>query len=132
MGRGTGCGGVRPATAAVRLCGDARPRPPPPGTDPDDWLTVNVFTPDPGAARLPVMVWIYGGAYRTGSSSLPGYDGTPLARQNVVLVTFNHRIGVEGFAHLPERRPTGGCWTRSRRCAGSRRTSPRSAATRTA
>ena len=49
-----------------------------PGTDPDDWLTVNVFTPDPGAAGLPVMVWIYGGAYRAGSSSLPGYDGTPL------------------------------------------------------
>jgi para-nitrobenzyl esterase len=74
---------------------------PPPGADPDDWLTVNVFTPDPGAAGLPVMVWIYGGAYRAGSSSLPGYDGTPLARQNVVLVTFNHRVGVEGYAHLP-------------------------------
>jgi len=41
---------------------------PAPGTDPDDWLTVNVFTPDPGAAGLPVMVWIYGGAYRAGSS----------------------------------------------------------------
>ncbi|HJY94269.1 MAG TPA: carboxylesterase family protein [Streptosporangiaceae bacterium] len=71
------------------------------GTDPDDWLTVNVFTPDPGAAGLPVMVWIYGGAYRAGSSSLPGYDGTPLARQGVVLVTFNHRVGVEGYAQLP-------------------------------
>jgi para-nitrobenzyl esterase len=75
--------------------------PPPPGADPDDWLTVNVFTPDPGAAGLPVMVWIYGGAYRAGASSLPGYDGTPLARQNVVLVTFNHRVGVEGYAYLP-------------------------------
>jgi para-nitrobenzyl esterase len=74
--------------------------PPPPGADPDDWLTVNVFTPDPGTARLPVLVWIYGGAYRAGSSSLPGYDGTPLARQNVVLVTFNYRVGVEGYAHL--------------------------------
>jgi para-nitrobenzyl esterase len=72
-----------------------------PGTDPDDWLTVNVFTPDPGAAGLPVMVWIYGGAYRAGSSSLPGYDGTPLARRGVVLVTFNHRVGVEGYAQLP-------------------------------
>ena len=72
-----------------------------PGADPDDWLTVNVFTPDPGAAGLPVLVWIYGGAYRAGSSSLPGYDGTPLARQNLVLVTFNHRVGVEGYAHLP-------------------------------
>jgi para-nitrobenzyl esterase len=78
------------------------PAPPgPPGADPDDWLTVNVFTPDPGAAGLPVMVWIYGGAYRAGASNLPGYDGTPLARQDVVLVTFNHRVGVEGYAHLP-------------------------------
>jgi para-nitrobenzyl esterase len=74
---------------------------PAPGTDPDEWLTVNVFSPDPGAAGLPVMVWIYGGAYRAGASSLPGYDGTPLARQNLVLVTFNHRVGVEGYAYLP-------------------------------
>ncbi|MGH3195851.1 MAG: carboxylesterase/lipase family protein [Streptosporangiaceae bacterium] len=72
-----------------------------PGADPDDWLTVNVFSPDLGAAGLPVMVWIYGGAYRFGASSLLGYDGTPLARQNVVVVTFNHRIGVEGYAYLP-------------------------------
>ena len=72
-----------------------------PDADPDDWLTVNVFSPDLGAARLPVMVWIYGGAYRFGASSLLGYDGTPLARQNVVVVTFNHRIGVEGYAYLP-------------------------------
>ena len=75
--------------------------PPAPGADPDDWLTVNVFSPDLGAARLPVMVWIYGGAYRSGTSSLLGYDGAPLARQNVVVVTFNHRIGVEGYAYLP-------------------------------
>ena len=75
--------------------------PPAPGADPDDWLTVNVFSPDLGAARLPVMVWIYGGAYRFGASSLLGYDGAPLARQNVVVVTFNHRIGVEGYAYLP-------------------------------
>jgi len=74
---------------------------PPPGADPGDWLTVNVYTPDPGAAGLPVMVWIYGGAYRAGASNLPGYDGTPLALQGVVLVTFNHRVGVEGYAHLP-------------------------------
>ena len=75
--------------------------PPAPDADPDDWLTVNVFSPDLGAAGLPVMVWIYGGAYRFGASSLLDYDGTPLARQNVVVVTFNHRIGVEGYAYLP-------------------------------
>jgi para-nitrobenzyl esterase len=76
---------------------------PAPGTDPYDWLTVNVFTPDPdpGTPGLPVMVWIYGGAYRAGASSVPGYDGTRLASQNVVLVTFNHRVGVEGYAYLP-------------------------------
>jgi len=72
-----------------------------PGADPDDWLTVNVFSPDLGAAGLPVMVWIYGGAYRSGASSLIGYDGTLLARQNVLVVTFNYRIGVEGYAYLP-------------------------------
>jgi para-nitrobenzyl esterase len=74
---------------------------PAPGQDPDDWLTVNVFTPDAGAAGLPVMVWIYGGAYRAGAASVPGYDGTRFAQENVVLVTFNHRVGVEGYAHLP-------------------------------
>ena len=72
-----------------------------PGADPDDWLTVNVFSPDPGGAGLPVMVWIYGGGYRFGVSSQVVYDGTALARQNVVVVTFNHRVGVEGYAHLP-------------------------------
>jgi para-nitrobenzyl esterase len=72
-----------------------------PDADPDDWLTVNVFSPDLGAGGLPVMVWIYGGGYRFGASSLLGYDGTLLARQNVVVVTFNHRIGVEGYAYLP-------------------------------
>jgi para-nitrobenzyl esterase len=74
----------------------------PPGTDPDDWLTVNVWTPSPGASEgLPVLVWIYGGAYRIGSSSQPSYDGATLARAGLVVVTFNHRIGVEGYAHLP-------------------------------
>ena len=72
-----------------------------PGADPDDWLTVNVFSPDLGSAGLPVMVWIYGGAYRFGASSLVGYDGSALARQDVVVVTFNHRVGVEGYAYLP-------------------------------
>src|SRR3981189_2198631 len=52
-------------------------------------------------AGLPVMVWIYGGGYRFGASSQVVYDGTALARQNVVVVTFNHRVGVEGYAYLP-------------------------------
>jgi para-nitrobenzyl esterase len=65
----------------------------------DDWLTLNVWTPDPGA-RLPVMVWIQGGAYAIGMSGLPEYDGSRLARDGVVLVTFNYRVGVEGFGQI--------------------------------
>jgi len=71
-----------------------------------DCLTVNVWSPDL-AANLPVMVWIYGGAFLVGSASQPVFDGANLARDGVVVVTFNHRVGVEGFASLdgaPENR----------------------------
>ncbi|MEU6997970.1 carboxylesterase family protein [Nonomuraea sp. NPDC046570] len=63
-----------------------------------DCLTVNVWTPDLGGSGLPVMVWIYGGAYRTGSADHPVYDGARLAGDGVVVVTFNYRVSVEGFA----------------------------------
>jgi para-nitrobenzyl esterase len=66
----------------------------------DDWLTVNVWTPDPGAAGLPVMFWIYGGAYRFGSSADSAYDAAALARTGTVVVTANHRVGIEGYADL--------------------------------
>ncbi|MGW7084696.1 carboxylesterase/lipase family protein [Streptomyces sp. NPDC054871] len=68
----------------------------------DDWLTVNVWSPDPGpAAGLPVMVWIQGGAYTIGMSGLPEYDGGRLAREGgVVVVTFNYRVGLEGFGQI--------------------------------
>jgi para-nitrobenzyl esterase len=62
----------------------------------EDWLTVNVWSPDL-RGRLPVMVWIQGGAYRFGRSGLPEYDGSNLAHGGVVLVTFNYRVGLEGF-----------------------------------
>ena len=65
------------------------------------WLTVNVWTPYPGADRLPVMVWIYGGAYMFGASSEPGYDGTPFAQAGAVFVSLNYRVGAEGVAQLP-------------------------------
>lgn len=68
----------------------------------EDWLTVNVWSPDLGAgAGLPVMVWIQGGAYVIGMSGLPEYDGGRLAREGgVVVVTFNYRVGIEGFAQI--------------------------------
>ncbi|GAB3575883.1 carboxylesterase family protein [Amycolatopsis endophytica] len=69
--------------------------------DEDASLSVNVWTPDPGGAGLPVMVWIYGGAYLMGTSSQAEYDGTNLARDGVVVVSFNYRVGIEGFGWLP-------------------------------
>lgn len=68
----------------------------------DEWLTVNVWSPGPEpGAGLPVMVWIQGGGYVMGMSSLPEYDGSRLARDGgVVVVTFNHRVGVEGFGQI--------------------------------
>ncbi|WP_404961487.1 carboxylesterase/lipase family protein [Streptomyces sp. 147326] len=68
----------------------------------DDWLTVNVWSPEPGpGAGLPVMVWIQGGAYSIGMSGLPEYDGGRLARDGgVVVVTFNYRVGLEGFGQI--------------------------------
>jgi para-nitrobenzyl esterase len=66
----------------------------------EGWLTLNVWTPDP-TANLPVMVWIQGGGYLFGTSGLPEYDGGRLARDGgVVLVTFNYRVGIEGFAQI--------------------------------
>jgi para-nitrobenzyl esterase len=68
----------------------------------DDWLTVNVWTPDSGATGLPVMVWIHGGAFSNGNSAIPEYDGHAFARDGVVLVSINYRLGVDGFALLPD------------------------------
>lgn len=63
-----------------------------------DYLTVNVWTPEVGAAGLPVMVWIHGGAFTRGSNAIPVYDGSAFARDGVVLVAINYRLGISGFA----------------------------------
>ncbi|WP_200301813.1 carboxylesterase/lipase family protein [Streptomyces adelaidensis] len=69
----------------------------------DDCLNLNVWTPEPGrAARLPVMVWIHGGALTRGSSAVPVYDGSRFARDGVVLVSLNYRLGVEGYGLFPD------------------------------
>jgi para-nitrobenzyl esterase len=75
---------------------DPAPRPDTTG----EWLTVNVWTPDPAARTLPVMVWIHGGAYLFGSAG-PGYDGTAFANAGTVFVSCNYRLGMEGFAQIP-------------------------------
>ena len=66
----------------------------------EDCLNLNIWSPDLGQARLPVMVWIFGGAFRNGSGAVPTYDGTHFARDGVVCVTFNYRLGVDGFLSL--------------------------------
>ncbi len=68
----------------------------------EDCLYLNVWTPaeNPGE-RLPVMVWIHGGAFIIGTGSLPIYDGHYLAEKGVVVVTINYRVGPFGFLAHP-------------------------------
>ncbi|AFU04705.1 carboxylesterase/lipase family protein [Nocardia brasiliensis] len=70
--------------------------------DSTDCLTVNVWTPDIGNSRLPVMVWFYGGAFRFGGTSNPQYDGAVLAHDGVVVVTVNYRVGYEGYGWVED------------------------------
>ncbi len=82
------------------------------GTKPnEDCLYLNVWTPvDRTSARLPVMVWIYGGGFVNGGSSPAVYDGSHFAENGVVLVSFNYRVGRFGFfAHpaLTKENPSG-------------------------
>lgn len=78
----------------------------PPGTtakSSEDCLFLNLWRPADTAAdaKLPVMVWIYGGAFVMGSGAQPSYDGAAFARRNVILVTLNYRVGRFGFFAHP-------------------------------
>lgn len=67
----------------------------------DDILSVNVWTPSPGSdAKLPVIVWIHGGGFISGSPASPWYDGRAFARDGVVLVTLSYRLGFRGFGWI--------------------------------
>ncbi|MBY8839787.1 carboxylesterase/lipase family protein [Streptomyces sp. SP2-10] len=75
----------------------------------DDCLNLNVWTPEPGPdARLPVLVWLHGGALTRGSSAVPVYDGSAFARDGVVFVSVNYRLGVEGYGLFPDAPPNPG------------------------
>jgi|KBSMisStandDraft_5_1062788.scaffolds.fasta_scaffold119781_2 para-nitrobenzyl esterase len=75
-----------------------------PGPVSEDCLLLNVWTP--GAARnqrRPVMVWLHGGGFRTGSGNSVFYEGKSLAQKHgVVVVTVTHRLNVFGFLHLAQ------------------------------
>ncbi len=74
----------------------------------EDCLTVAIWTPSPDPqARLPVLVFIHGGAFLTGSGSLPAYDGASLAARGAVVVTVNYRLGIFGWLRAPELGSTG-------------------------
>ena len=65
----------------------------------DDYLNVSVWAPADGGS-LPVMVWLPGGAFVRGANSIAVYDGSAFARDGVVLVSVNYRLGAPGFAVL--------------------------------
>ncbi|OWP22366.1 carboxylesterase [Microbacterium sp. AISO3] len=65
----------------------------------DDILTVNVWAPV-GAADAPVVLWLHGGALERGAAAQTIYDGTTFARDGIVFVSANYRLGVEGFSVL--------------------------------
>ncbi len=67
----------------------------------EDCLTLNIWSGDLGATGQPVMVWIPGGMYEYhGTGACPWYDGAAFARDGVVCVTINYRVGAEGFLYL--------------------------------
>ncbi|MDX3054380.1 carboxylesterase family protein [Streptomyces sp. NE06-03E] len=66
-----------------------------------DYLTLNVWTPRTTPPGAPVMVFVHGGGFVAGSNRSPLYDGSRFARDGVVLVTVNYRLGIPGFLDLP-------------------------------
>ena len=68
----------------------------------EDCLNLNIWSPDLGSARLPVMVWIHGGAFELGTGATACYDGSHFARDGIVCVTINYRVGADGFLYLGE------------------------------
>jgi para-nitrobenzyl esterase len=106
--------GVRPADAL----GPTAPKPrysppidvllPEPTIAGEDCLNLNVWTPDHHASGLPVVVWIHGGSFVNGTGAAPRYDGAAFARDGVVCVTINYRLGVDGFALLRDAVPNRG------------------------
>lgn len=113
-GADTGPGRFRPPVPPPpwrdpRPCVDFGPASPQRGNEPnpsEDCLRLNVWTPGPDAGRRPVIVYIHGGAYSTGSGSSALTDGARLAaRGDVVVVTLNHRLGPLGYASLARLAP---------------------------
>ena len=103
--------GVRPAQAFGHSCWQAVT---PEGFGPwtheyvtqgdisEDCLFLNVWAPAKATGKLPVLVWIYGGGFNSGSGAIPIYDGRALAARGIVVVNLNYRVGAFGFLAHPE------------------------------
>jgi para-nitrobenzyl esterase len=95
----------RPVIAweGVRDASRFGPAPPQPGrpTGGDDWLNLTVWTPDPGRAGLPVLMWISGGGYLNCDAANPHFAGGALAAAGAVVLSAHYRTGAEGFLRVP-------------------------------
>ncbi|SYZ51393.1 carboxylesterase [Xanthomonas arboricola pv. juglandis] len=68
----------------------------------EDCLYLNVWRPSrPQAGKLPIMVWIHGGGFSSGSGAVPIYDGAAVAAKGVIFVNINYRVGMFGFLAHP-------------------------------
>jgi para-nitrobenzyl esterase len=102
---------------AATAYGPAAPQPRPGGLVEDifsprhpageDCLSLNIWTPDPAATGLPVLVWIHGGAFLFGGSGDDVIDRGAFARSGVVVVSVNYRLGLDGYLYV-EDDPDGG------------------------
>ena len=115
-GRPTPWAGVREAPKVRTIAPQTNPKvpPPPPGSlfaiiresgaqENEDCLSLEIWTPGMDGATRPVMVWLHGGGYSSGSGSNPSYDGAKLARRgDVVVVNVTHRLNVLGHTYLGE------------------------------
>lgn len=71
----------------------------------DEVLNLNIWAPEGASAEPgghPVLVWIHGGGLTRGCNALETYDGQAFARDGVILVSINYRLGAEGFSVLPD------------------------------
>jgi len=89
-----GYGPTAPKPPYAGAIAELLPEPVIPG---QDCLNLNVWTPAADSARRPVLVWIHGGAFAHGSGAVSTYDGSKFARDGIVCVTINYRLGVDGF-----------------------------------
>jgi len=86
-----------PAPQAIQLPGSTME---PSDDEAPDCLTLNVWAPSDSSEARAVMVWLHGGAFLAGAGSDPAYAGASLAKNGVVVVTINYRLGMDGFGHI--------------------------------